>query len=67
MNPRRVENFVRMRSKLRLRGVENLRILDLANILHGFADLIHTADCEFIKYFGSDCGFCLQFSSDPGL
>ena len=40
---------------------------DLANILHGFADLINTADCGFILYFGSDCGFRLQFSSDPGL
>jgi hypothetical protein len=43
------------------------RISDLANILHGFADLINTVDCGFIKYFGSDCGFRLQFSSDPGL
>ena len=33
-----------------------VRILDLASILQGFVDLINT-----------DCGFCLQFSSDPGL
>ena len=26
----------------------NRRISDLANILHGFADLINTADCGFI-------------------
>ena len=27
---------------------KNVRISDLANILHGFADLINTADCGFI-------------------
>ena len=41
--------------------------LDLENILYRFADLINTADCGFIQHFCSDCRFCLQFSSDPGL
>jgi hypothetical protein len=37
------------------------------NMLLVFANLIYPADCVFILYFGSGCGFYLQFSSDPGL
>jgi hypothetical protein len=40
--------------------------LDLANILQGFTDFINPADCVFVLYFGSGCGLCLEFSSDPG-
>ena len=40
--------------------------MDLANILQGFTDFINPADCVFVLYFGSGCGLCLKFSSDPG-
>ena len=46
----------------RIIGFHRKNCSDMANILHGFADLTNTADCGFIKYFGSDCGFSLQFS-----
>ena len=36
------------------------------SILQGFTDFINPADCVFVLYFGSDCGLCLKFSSDPG-
>jgi hypothetical protein len=39
--------------------------LELASILQGFTDFINPADCVFVLYFGSGCGLCLKFSSDP--